>query len=219
MKKIDYWEKFEPTIFYHVYNRGINGNNIFFEDKNHQYFLKKWKELLAPFFETYAYCLMPNHFHFLVYVKEISPEIKAIISGLNTSKSVEFLNNKTNYNDFLASQFKRLFSGYSLAINKQQGRTGSLFQKRFKRVSIKDEYRLWYLIAYIHHNPIHHKYRNNFSDWKYSSYNSILSAKPTLIERKKVLAIYSEGDFNSNKEFLNYHNQFQVSNRLDDTDF
>ena len=64
MRKIDYWEKFEEESIYHLYNRGINGTTIFRIDENYQFFLKKWEVLILPYFETLAYCLMPNHIHF-----------------------------------------------------------------------------------------------------------------------------------------------------------
>ena len=62
----------EPGNFYHIYNRGNNKENIFFEEKNYYYFLKKFDEYLSAFSDVYAYCLMPNHFHFLIKIKETS---------------------------------------------------------------------------------------------------------------------------------------------------
>ncbi len=56
--------------YYHIYNRGNNKENIFFELKNYEYFLKKFCYYLEKYVDIYAYCLMPNHFHFLIQVKE-----------------------------------------------------------------------------------------------------------------------------------------------------
>jgi len=216
MSKIDYWQKFEGNINYHIYNRGINGTNIFQQEKNYHFFLSKWEKLIHPFFETMAYCLMPNHFHFLVKVKPLSPEIKDIISKMETSKSEKMMAEEINYNDFLEDQFKRLFSSYALAFNKQEKRTGSLFQKRFKRVSVDNEFKLWHLLAYIHHNPIHHKFTKDYTTWKFSSYATLLSNQPTLVVREKVMFWFDDDEVEKAKElFKNYHQDFKLDKKMD----
>ena len=210
MRKINYWEKFEEESIYHLYNRGINGTTIFKEDENYQFFLTKWSKLIHPYFETLAYCLMPNHFHFLIKVKPLSDELMKEVAAEVTSKSIQFFENKIDHNSFLEDQFKRLFSSYALAFNKQEDRTGSLFQKRFKRVSIKHESKLWHILAYIHHNPIHHNFEADYASWKYSSYNSFLSDKSTLLSRDLVLSWF-DGDLEiGKKEFIELHKTFKI---------
>lgn len=59
----------ETDRFYHIYNLGINGENIFKTDRNYLFFLSKLSEFLIPVCDVYAYCLMPNHFHLLVKIK------------------------------------------------------------------------------------------------------------------------------------------------------
>ena len=62
----------EPLIegqYYHIYNRGINGCDIFPEDKNFDYFLKLYSKHITETIETFAYCLLRNHFHLLIRVK------------------------------------------------------------------------------------------------------------------------------------------------------
>jgi REP element-mobilizing transposase RayT len=186
--KLDYWQKLEENCFYHIYNRGINKEIIFKTDENMKFFLKRWKELIEPYLDVAAFCLMPNHFHFLARVKTINEEVKAAIKKEITVRSEKFREGQISYNDFLEDQFKRLFQSYALAFNKQQNRTGSLLQKRFKRISVNDEYKRWHLLAYIHHNPIHHRFQTNYKDWVFSSYNTYLSESPTLIIREEVLA-------------------------------
>ena len=63
----------EPLQFgqyYHIYNRGNNGETLFCEDRNYPYFLKLYAKYTEPVSETYAYCLMSNHFHLLVRIKD-----------------------------------------------------------------------------------------------------------------------------------------------------
>jgi REP element-mobilizing transposase RayT len=68
-------QKPEPLEFgeyYHVYNRGINRERIFFEERNYGYFLQLYAQHVVPIAETYAYCLLPNHFHFLVRIRDLA---------------------------------------------------------------------------------------------------------------------------------------------------
>ena len=60
---------FEPDKMYHIYNHANGNDNLFYSDENYFYFLKRYSELLSPIVDTYAYCLMPDHFHWLVKIK------------------------------------------------------------------------------------------------------------------------------------------------------
>ena len=58
---------FEEDQLYHIYNQGNNKQQIFFSHENYLYFLQHYRKTVNPFADTIAYCLMPNHFHFLVH--------------------------------------------------------------------------------------------------------------------------------------------------------
>lgn len=60
---------FEADCMYHVYNHGNAGDLIFCEDKNYAFFLKRYRNYIPLIAHTYAYCLMPNHFHLMVKIK------------------------------------------------------------------------------------------------------------------------------------------------------
>jgi len=60
----------QPGVFYHIYNRGTNREDIFIEGRNYDYFMQLYIKYIEPVVETYAYCLLKNHFHLLVRVKE-----------------------------------------------------------------------------------------------------------------------------------------------------
>ena len=63
---------FQPGEYYHLYNRGVNRERIFFEPENYLFFLRRLREHLVPVLEIVAYCLMPTHYHLLVHVKQTS---------------------------------------------------------------------------------------------------------------------------------------------------
>jgi REP element-mobilizing transposase RayT len=66
-------QKFEQLSYgnyFHIYNREINSCNIFAENENYEYFLDLYDKKISPVADTYAWALMPNHFHFLVKIKQ-----------------------------------------------------------------------------------------------------------------------------------------------------
>ncbi len=136
--------QFVPGQYYHIYNRGANRDKIFFCEENYGYCLKLMKKyLLGNGIAVIAYCLMPNHFHFLLR-----------------------LDSDVDLSNVLAC----LFRAYVLAVNKQQKRSGTLFEGRFKDVHVsKDEY-LQHLCRYIHANPVKAGLVADPNDWLYSNY-------------------------------------------------
>ena len=159
-------EKLESGNYYHIYNRGNNGQDIFLEDINYNYFLGLVKKYIVPISEIYCYCLLKNHFHILLRIND------------------DF-ENPSKY-------FSNLFNAYTKAINKKYNRTGSLLEKPFKRIRITDEKYLKILILYIHLNPENHQVSKNFSNYKYSSYQSIISLKKTNIKRNDVISYFDD---------------------------
>ncbi|MDZ7402227.1 MAG: hypothetical protein ONB37_18880 [candidate division KSB1 bacterium] len=105
-------------------------------------------------------------------------------------------------NTMLENQFQLFFRSYALAFNKENNRTGSLFQKRFKRIRVDDPRYFTAVIHYIHNNPIHHHYVDAYEKWKFSSYNAILSDQPTQVMRDEVLKW-----FGSREDFIKFHRE------------
>ena len=56
----------EADNFYHIYNHAVGKENLFENEQNYLFFLQKFAEYFNPVVETFAYCLMPNHFHFII---------------------------------------------------------------------------------------------------------------------------------------------------------
>ena len=149
----------EPGKFYHIFNRGNNGENIFIAERNYGYFLNLYFKHIESVAETFAYCLLRNHFHLCVRIRDLS-----------------------------ASQaFSNLFNAYTKSINKAYGRTGSLFEKPFQRRAITSQQHGLHVIHYIHWNPQKHGFVKDFREWPHSSYHALLSDKPTQVQRRQVL--------------------------------
>ncbi|MCK5102207.1 MAG: hypothetical protein KAQ62_26995 [Cyclobacteriaceae bacterium] len=190
----------EANRFYHIYNRGINSENLFRADRNYTYFLNKYTQYLTPVVDTFAYCLLKNHFHLLIQVKDQST--------LNTFYNNISINHRKKLNeglhsaDFIVSkQFARLFSSYTQAINKANERTGALFETPFKRKEVENNSYLTQMILYIHNNPQKHGFVQDFKDYIHSSYHSHLINKPTKLERQQVILW-----FGTEKQFIEFHN-------------
>jgi putative transposase len=169
--------------YYHIYNRGNNRLRLFFEERNYHYFLKLYAKHIEPVADTYAYCLLGNHFHVLVRIKT-EAEQEQTFRVSETLKVFKVLNP--------SRQFSNLFNAYAKAINKAYQRTGSLFQNPFGRVPVTSDAHFVHLIAYIHHNPQKHGLVDDFRAWPHSSYHTILSQKPTRLKREAVWAWFDD---------------------------
>jgi putative transposase len=169
---------------YHIYNRGINRENIFLEERSYAYFLKLYTKYITPVAFTYAYCLLRNHFHFLVQIK--TPE------EIARDENLTGLGDLSGFIDKPPSKiFSNFFNAYAKAINKEYGRSGSLFQRPFGRVEVSSDRHLVQLVTYIHQNPVKHRFVDDLRAWPYSSFGAILSSRPTRVERKVILDWFS----------------------------
>lgn len=164
---------FEAGQYYHVYNRGNNGENIFIEVKNYNYFLEKVKKYILPIADVYAYCLLKNHFHIVLRIKDK-------------------IDIPEKFKEKIHLPFSNLFNSYSKSINKAYNRTGSLFQEHLHRNRIENEGYLKQLILYVHLNPVKHKFSKDFQSYKQSSYRSYLSDKPSSIDRGFVIGLFND---------------------------
>ena len=174
-----------PDTFYHIYNRGNNRENIFFEERNYRYFLERYTHYIEPVAATYAYCLLRNHFHFLIRIRSVEEQEevwfrKSQTCGVSETPQVFVAREPSR-------QFSNLFNTYAKAINKAYGRTGSLFEGRFKRLPVESQGHLLQLVTYIHRNPEKHGFIEDFREWPYSSYQALVSERPTRTQRDEVL--------------------------------
>ncbi|MBK9336388.1 MAG: hypothetical protein IPM98_07285 [Lewinellaceae bacterium] len=208
----DYYQPMQPGAYYHIFNRGNNRENIFYTSENAPYFLEKYTKYMFPVLDTYAYCLLPNHFHLLVRL-QTAAELLAGASDLPGFKNLEGLVARKNekaiqayVGNLVSNQFRLLFMAYAKAINKQEKRVGSLFQKNFKRLRVASNPYLANLVLYIHANPQLHGLCGDFQDWADSSFSAMSSDSPTKLMRAEVLEWFGgkETMVRRHKEYIDW---------------
>ena len=139
---------FSQGEFYHIYNRGNNKEPIFFERENYNYFLRKFLKYFTPdVADVCAFCLMPNHYHFLLH----------LTAGCDYSTRMQYFG-----------------IAYVKAVNKLYSRVGHLFQGRFKAKPVDSDEYLVDLSRYIHLNPLFARLVSRAEDWEFSSYRAYL---------------------------------------------
>ena len=127
--------------FYHIYNRGWNRTEIFLDELDYLYFERLLAQRLSPSpvkdakgreymwlrgkIDLVSYCLMPNHFHLLVYQRDIKGVSKLLQS---------------------------VCTAYTIYFNKKYKRRGPLLENRFKAVLIQFDAQLQHITRYIHLN-------------------------------------------------------------------
>lgn len=188
-------KEYASESFYHLYNRGVAKQNIFLDDQDYKVFLSYLKTYLcapaqteaeAPsrklknFFsliKLLAYCLMPNHFHLLIWQKEI---------------------------DGISSFMHSLLTKYSLYFNRKYQRVGPVFQGKLKGVTVQTENQFLYLSKYIHRNPLDLTSRPGLEVYSYSSYRNYLGViNQTWVDTSDILSYFSKSRLgNSYKAFV-----------------
>jgi hypothetical protein len=201
-------QKFEPLTYgnyFHIYNRGINSCNIFYENENYEYFLDLYDKKISPVADTFAWALIKNHFHFLVRIKK-KEDIPEVIYLPNPDGAQSPVRVGTP-----AQQFSKLFNSYAQSINKRYNRHGGLFERPFKRKKINNL--VWFkrTILYIHNNPVHHGFCEHPLEYPWTSYLSCISLKPTKLKRNEVL-----GWFDEKANFITRHNEKVKLNEIEE---
>ena len=142
---------------------------------------------MPSLYDTLAYCLMPNHIHFLIRVR---PE----------EDLIKHLKYKGDIHKLVMQGISNLLNSYAKSYNKRYEREGALWIDFTKRFEISSDNYLTSVINYIHQNPVKHGFVNNIESWYYSSYDSLLSTKSSLLSRNAVIEW-----FGSNADFESFH--------------
>lgn len=181
---------FEAGKFYHIYNHTVGGEMLFREQENYRYFLKRYTDFIPPVAETFAYCLMPNHFHLLVRIRE-EDVLKEYLAQLMEEKKqrpkVVDPSGVFSVHEFVMLQFKHFLNGYTQAVNRRYNRKGGLFLHFLRRKAVLSPSYYSKLVSYLHWNPVHHGFCQYPDQWPHSSYLSLISELPTQLARNEVI--------------------------------
>lgn len=140
MRRPDYL----PGHFYHLYNRGAHRLSIFREGENYLFVLRKMKHYCRALGLTpIAYCLMPNHYHWLI--RQDGDQRAGLLP-------------------------QRVFNSYTKAYNRRYGHSGTLFEGNYKAVAVESDEHLLHLCRYIHINPVKDGIVADVEAWPYSNY-------------------------------------------------
>lgn len=167
----------EPENFYHIYNRSFNKTFIFYKPANYIYFIKKLGGLTG-YCDILAYCLMPDHFHLLVYINKDSEACTRLTapSGLTGMQT-------------LVRKIGTIQSSYTQAINKQEAKNGSLFQPKSKAKELDKEYQAFICFHYIHQNPLKAGLVSRIEDWQFSSFNEFYKRNEGLCNKRLAIEL------------------------------
>jgi REP element-mobilizing transposase RayT len=151
--------------YYHIYNRGAGRQAILYEERNYIYVPRLLKQVASESEVTVvAYCLIPNHYHWLLRQDGEIPAGKVPA---------------------------RVFGSYSQAFNRAYDRTGTLFEGPYKALAVDTDDYFVNLCCYIHLNPVHHGLVDRVDDWLYSNYLEWIEKRPgTLVDRELVRAYF-----------------------------
>ena len=152
---------FLPNNFYHVYNRGVHQQNIFRTDADYKFLLKYVKKETEKCGVTIiAYCLMDNHYHFLL---------------------------RQNGNVEISQFMQAVFNVYTKAFNTKYKLSGTLFEGPFKAIHVDRNEYLLHLCRYIHRNPLDARIAIKPEQWDYSNYAEFIGKRNgTLVDREFV---------------------------------
>ncbi|MBK9150832.1 MAG: hypothetical protein IPM26_07460 [Saprospiraceae bacterium] len=184
-----------PDHIYHVFNHAVGNENLYRETANYQYFLDLAVKHIIPVMDVYAYCLLPNHFHFLIRVKDIHQLIQSYT--IQKEKEPPF---DTDWSKYVMQQFSNFCNAYTKAYNKRYNRRGALFLDYLKRSQIYGVEYFCNCVHYIHYNAVYHGLCGKIEDWYWTSFHTMLRVAPSKIDRSVVIKT-----FEGKHQFLSFH--------------
>ncbi len=159
----------EPGKYYHVYNRAKNGDPLFENEEACRFFLKLYQAHVCPVAETYAYCLMHDHLHLLIRIRDEA-------------------------GGSLYKPFAMLFNSYTKGYNRHNGREGRIFKFKLKRVEIRNPGYIREMIRCVNQDPWRHGVTENPAQYRFSSFRATLTNGPSMVAKEKVMECFASKD-------------------------
>jgi len=171
-------EEFLKGEYFHIYNHSLDGILLYPEKDDYNYFIKKFKSKIQEYpASVFAYCLMPNHFHFLIRQNSEKPIFK-IFNDVNNS--------------------------YVKHYNFKYKRKGYLYQGDLNHKHVQNEYYLITLCQYIHHNPVKAGLVNNLEDWEYSNYLECIGKRNNGLFENELNHTHFDNSYTYEKQIKDY---------------
>jgi len=181
----------EPLVadgFYHIYNQSTGNELLFKDDKDYFEFLEKLKKYVLRVSDIYSYCLLPNHYHLLVRIKALKDLLVYFSEKTEFKKTIVV----ADVSLLLSRQFSDCFNAYAKYYNYTHARRGTLFRRAFRRKKVEGSDYMKTLICYVNRNAVDCDMVKFCSQWKHSSYNALISAKATLLQRDEVMEMFDD---------------------------
>ena len=195
--------QFEKGYIYHIYNQGNNRQKVFLNRDNYKFFLRKFDTYISPYGDILAYCLMPNHFHLMVYVRDVELSYDSLGVSSRHAETMRTFN----------ASIGIMLMSYTKAFNKQYSRTGKLFREATKaecincpkgltpsfvikdgitQVNIQNPEQQYPQVCfnYIHQNPVKAKLVSEAVNWEFSSARDYHNLRDGNLVNKEVARAY-----------------------------
>ena len=186
-----------PGNFYHIYQSGFEGRNIFLDKEDFERFAALLEKNLSEKgsgqtfkkVELVAYCLLPNHFHLMF---------------------------KLNEKEGITEVLRKILTAYVMYFNKKYGRKGSIFQGKPKGATVESQNLMLHLTRYIHQKPKKSSSSDDLKNYEYSSYKDYLGIRSNFwVKHEEILKFFRSPRKTSESDMLSYESF--VENPLTDS--
>ena len=206
---------FIPGQYYHVVFKSIDGILLFRDENDYAVFLERLAQFTGFVFDTWAYCQLSNHAHFIIKINSLESVLKSIAvtdKTKQTSAMTKLLlhsNDSGVFDTMLERQMNSFMVSYANFCKNKYHHHGGLFQRPFKRIQIDTDAYLQMAIIYVHANTVKHKTFNNYKTYGHSSYGAIIKSNRFYCATTAVLGFFGGLDkfVLLHEEQINYYYQ------------
>ncbi|MEM1271401.1 MAG: hypothetical protein AAGI08_15260 [Bacteroidota bacterium] len=155
--------EFVAGEFYHVYNQGNNRDATFLDEKDYREFVLRLRHYLDEYLEVFSYCLMGNHYHLVVRVRDRQLVYEAALRD-------DMDGPKMSVHAIVCERLRRFVLSYVAYVNRRHARKGSLFSPKPQRKLVDEIDYLKHLVYYVNANPELHGFTDDFTSYPFSSW-------------------------------------------------